>query len=109
MSDPSSKNFGLFLSCVPGRLVRRHGTGSHIGATITVGGGAFDETVIVPISNAELARFDREYRKSILAGDVRKRTGEEFDAFVADQLARSKQVMAELEANSEPSNQSQES
>ncbi len=102
MSKPSS-HFARFVSSVKGHLVSRYGTAtdksapSLIGArrkTTSLGVGPFDlerttvelewdEEAIVALTETEARRFAREYDGHVARNELKARTADEFDRFVA--------------------------
>lgn len=80
MSQPIQ--FALYVSSVAGHLVTRFGAqGSYVGAErdssdpTTV---VWNEEAIVALTEAEVARYSREYDRLIRGGALRKRTAAEF-------------------------------
>ena len=90
MPEPPVR-FALFVSAVRGHLVTRFGTDrpglqSFIGAARLPGAPTeivWDEQTIVPLSEAEVGRFRREYQRAIDGKALRQRTPEEYQAQVA--------------------------
>src|SRR5262245_49207601 len=99
--------FALYVSAVKGHLVTRFGTDgrsvqSFIGAQRVHGSPTdivWDEETIVPLTDAEVARYRREYQRMIDGKALRKRTEAEYKAQLAarkkaadDALAAAKQA-----------------
>lgn len=81
--------YALFVSSVPGHLVSRYGSASAsranelLGAERTVDGEVVWHTdAVLVVSEAELARFSREYRRAIATGALRERTEADYLDFV---------------------------
>ena len=85
---PEPVRFALYVSAVRGHLVTRFGTArpgaqSFIGAHRVPGSPAeivWDEQTIVPLSEAEVARYRREYQRALDGGALKRRTRAEFEA-----------------------------
>lgn len=91
MSNAAAPEFH-YVSCVPGRLVTRFGTGSYIGATVDLKTGEqnYDPNEVVAIPLVEWLTYVREYGRLVRAGDLIKRTKAELDSWRVAQAAASK-------------------
>ena len=73
--------FGLFVSCVPGNPVTRHGTKILIGADRDPNDRRkirYREKQIVAIPHGEALKYAREYRRSIADGSLVEHTKEQW-------------------------------
>lgn len=73
--------FGLFVSCVPGHPVTRHGTKILIGADrdpVERRKIRYREKEIIGITRGEALKYAREYRRSIADGSLREHTREQW-------------------------------
>lgn len=79
--NSQAQHFAAFVSPVEGHLVRRYGTSSHIGEVSSAekgGAPGVDPSLVVPITHAEWAQYQLEYRKALDAGSLVRRTAEEW-------------------------------
>jgi hypothetical protein len=101
--------FALYVSSVQGRLVTRYGAGtrnapSYIGARRVSGDPAsieWDTELVVALTVAEVARFAREYERTLGAKALRKRTGEDWLAQTAHERAEASAATASTKAPNE--------
>lgn len=97
MPEDAAPLFVRFVSSVEGRLVSRwDANGSSFGARVATAveraEGAepivWDTECVVPLTAAFCARFDRELRNALKAGDLRERTREDWQAWLTADEAR---------------------
>lgn len=94
----------LYVSAVEGHLVPRYGTRAEIGAEIIPGPKGGKQTIrwntgtVVALSQDELVKYKREYKRAIKAGALVERTVEDFRAYIAAENAENERIAAEREA-----------
>lgn len=89
----------VYVSCVPGKLVTRFGTGTYIGALVAPSGAAsFDPREVVAIPIAEWAKYTREYGRLLRGGDLIERSAQEHEAFVKAQAAAAQKEADDVKA-----------
>ncbi len=104
MSEKQSP-FAMYVSSKKGRIVSRYGTATLMNANQWIGVSRdpkdpvwgellWDEDAVTALTHAEVARFGREYEKSIAEGSLVKRTEADFRAYVKRQKDRQKAVLA---------------
>ncbi len=71
-----------YFSSVQGRVVPRYGTDTFIGVKRTPSGWEWDEERVVAIPAAECSRFGREYQNAVRLKALKKRTREDYDAYL---------------------------
>lgn len=98
------KHFAKFVSSVEGHLVTRYGTfpRSNIGADRTIADDGtvtltWDTKRVNPISNAEYARYKREYDTALAEKALTERSAEDYVAFMAAEESEEKARVALLE------------
>jgi len=95
---------GLYVSAVAGHHVTRYGTTTLIGATVDLdhpGNLRFDPDFVAAIPLAEYLAYKREYDRLIADGALKKRTPEEFDAFIKARAAAIDKAAAEAKEKAE--------
>ena len=106
----SPVRFGLYVSAVRGHLVTRFGTDrrgiqSFIGAYRAPGNPTeivWDEETIIPLGEAEVARYRREYERLIAGGALKKRTAAEYQTQVEARTKAEKESRATPKATPGP-------
>lgn len=102
MSDQPTPR--LYVSSVEGALVTRYGTRTQIGAEILPGPKGGKQTirwntgVVVALSQDELVKYKREYRRAIDAGELVERTADDFRAYIARENEENERLAQEREA-----------
>lgn len=115
MTTDLTKHFAAYVSAVPGALVRRYGTLTHIGevqgaerpprrTSIEAADGSkarpngVDPAVIVPLTHEEWRLYGAEYARAIREGSLKSRKASEWIQAEADALAAETARAAKLEA-----------
>ena len=95
-----------YFSAKADRLVTRYGTNTYIGASVTAKAGekpviTSNEKVVVAISDAEFAKYGREYLRLEREGSLIKRTQADFDAMQKAEAEASKKEADALKAQAD--------
>lgn len=87
-----------YYSAVEGRAFRRPGTNTFIGAVRRQGGFDINTEAVVPIPEAEIAKYRKDYVMAKRRGDLQERTEADFKAWQDKRAARSKKIAEERKA-----------
>lgn len=96
------------MSAVEGRVVHRWGTSAYFGTEMVNGQPRQDVSRVYPLTAEFVSKYSRELSGALTNGDLKERTHEEWQAYVAAEEAVVKAAVAAKEADDKAKREAKE-